>query len=111
MPKIIKDINEKKVSLNISLPNRMIAILDSCVDEMKAEFGSAIPKTFSRSELMRICIDRMIVHRYRLPKGTELELLQIDALKCEVMREYGIMTPQLDLFNSPELEEEILANK
>lgn len=101
MPKIIKDIAEKKVPCNISLPLKYVQMVDDFTHKLKERYPQ-LPSTFSRSDVFRILVAR---HLFNIYKGTVVlhSYSKRDdegfSLIVDIMKEYGFEdNGQLNLF-------------
>jgi len=101
MPKIIKDIAEKKVSCNVSLPLKYVQMVDDFTRKLKARYPQ-LPSSFSRSDVFRILVGR---HLFNIYKGSVVlhSYSKRDdegfSLILDIMKEYGFEdNGQLDLF-------------
>lgn len=97
MPKIVKDPTQKRVSCNISLPLGYVSEMDSFVERLLAVYGDQLPKTFCRSDLVRILVDRYFVRPVMDRKGKRFSLSKNDddflQVAFDVGQEYGLQDP------------------
>lgn len=111
MPKVITDDNQRKVACNVSLPLGFIKVIDEYVRGLKSTFGDQLPKTFSRSDVLRVMVDRYLYTPYVTKTGKRFTLDNSDdnklMLTLDIGVEYGLVKPnQLDLFSDDEEEPE-----
>lgn len=115
MPKIIEDPTQKRVSCNISLPLDFVTMLDDYTKSLKKSFGDSLPKTFCRSDVVRVLVDRYFYTPYRTHSGKRISLSKSDdnfmMLSLDIATEFGIVQPdqiELDFDNieQPEQKEE-----
>lgn len=97
MPRIIKDPNEKRISCNVSLPLGYVSTIDDFVEQLRGVYGESLPRNFSRSDLVRILIDRYFLRPVRDRTGKKFSLSKNDDDFCQiafdVCQEYGIQEP------------------
>lgn len=117
MPKVITDDNQRKVSCNISLPFGFVKVIDEYVQGLKSTFGDQLPKTFSRSDVLRVMVDRYLYTPYISQNGKRFSLENSDdnklMLTLDIGVEFGLVKPeQLDLFldNDEQTEDEETEN-
>ena len=101
MPKIIKDIADKKVSCNVSLPLKYVQMVDDFTHKLKERYPQ-LPSSFSRSDVFRILVAR---HLFNIYKGSVVlhSYSKRDdegfSLIVDIMKEYGFEdNGQLNLF-------------
>lgn len=110
MPKFVKDESQRKVACNVSLPLEFLGVIDDYVRSLKATFGDQLPRTFGRSDLIRLMVDRYLCTPYRLRSGKRIDLTNGDemTLTLDVAKEYGLVElPQLPLSFDTEIENSI----
>ena len=110
MPKIIDDPSQKRVSCNISLPLDFITMLDDYTKSLKQTFGESLPKTFCRSDVVRVLVDRYFYTPYRTHSGKRISLSKSDdnfiMLSLDIALEYGLVEPDQIEIDFDALEDE-----